>query len=295
MIDEERRLHEIAARAGRGERREGGPDTAITPTAAPGQGPVDPAMRALETYLEASLDRLLSGSEASPSGLLVLSAWHEAMPTLVHLDPVLEAVDSRVFAVLWLWAREQARSTVAFPSYDYLIKRTNLQARSTVARSLAILRITRWVTLCRRVRDRSGRYRGNIYALHDEPLGLGSSFYLDPGYMTLVRGVLTARHIGLMDRREAERCMTLGTRPLRRAMGAALGSKYEGVKREDLREGNAKAQKARERMGDVPPEILDGRRRARHAPERRPIVKPAAGTAGLMRSGGLLDLPGRSQ
>jgi integrating conjugative element protein (TIGR03761 family) len=112
---------------------------------------------------------------------------------------------------------------------------------------------------------------------------------------TLVRGVLTARHIGLMDRREAERCMTLGARALRRAMGAALGYKYEGVKREDLREGNAKAQKARERMDDVPPEILDGRRRARHAPERRPIVKPPAGMAGLMRSGGLLDLPGRSE
>jgi hypothetical protein len=151
-------------------------------------------MRALETYLEASLDRLLSGSEASPSGLLVLSAWHEAMPALVHLDPVLEAVDSRVFAVLWLWAREQGRSTVAFPSYDYLIKRTNVQARSTVARSLAILRITRWVTLCRRVRDRSGRYRGNIYALHDEPLGLGSSFYLDPGYMAFLQDATHHHH-----------------------------------------------------------------------------------------------------
>ena len=46
-----------------------------------------------------------------------------------------------------------------------------------------------------------------------------------------VRGVLTARHIGLMDRREAERCMTLGARALRRAMSAALGYKYEGVKR----------------------------------------------------------------
>ena len=62
---------------------------------------------------------------------------------------------------------------------------------------------------------------------------------------------------------------------------------------EDLREGNAKAQKARERMGEVPLEVLDGHRRARHAPERRPIVKPPAGTAGLMRSGGLLDLPSR--
>ncbi|MGH8656310.1 MAG: PFL_4669 family integrating conjugative element protein, partial [Gammaproteobacteria bacterium] len=43
----------------------------------------------------------------------------------------------------------------------------------------------------------------------------------------LVRGVLTARHIGLMDRREAERCIVLGGRALRRAMGTALSYKYE--------------------------------------------------------------------
>ncbi len=106
---------------------------------------------------------------------------------------------------------------------------------------------------------------------------------------TLVRGVLTARHIGLMDRREAERSMTLGARALRRAMSAALGYKYGGVKREDLHEGNAKAQKVRERMGDVPSEILNGRRRARHAPERRPIVQPPSGAAGFIRPGALLD------
>jgi len=40
-------------------------------------------------------------------GLLFLSSWQEAMPALVHLDPVLDPVDSRVFAVLWLWAKQE--------------------------------------------------------------------------------------------------------------------------------------------------------------------------------------------
>ncbi|MGH8656677.1 MAG: PFL_4669 family integrating conjugative element protein [Gammaproteobacteria bacterium] len=96
----------------------------------------------------------------------------------------------------------------------------------------------------------------------------------------LVRGVLTARHIGLMDRREAERCIVLGGRALRRAMGAALGYKYEGVKRHDVYEGNAKAQQAEARMGVLPPDVLDGTRRARHAPERR---KPTATKFGGFR------------
>lgn len=105
---------------------------------------------------------------------------------------------------------------------------------------------------------------------------------------TLVRAVLTARHIGLMDRREAERCLALGTRALRRAMGTALGYKYEGVKRQDIREGNAQAQKARERMGEVPPEVLDGSRRARYAPEKR-FIKQLSGGSVVMRPGGLVD------
>ncbi|MGH8568654.1 MAG: STY4528 family pathogenicity island replication protein, partial [Gammaproteobacteria bacterium] len=86
---------------------------------------------------------------------------------LVHLDPVLDPVDSRVFAVLWLWAKHEGRGATAFPSYPTLLARCNVQSRATLARSLAILRITRWVTLCRRVRDQNGRNRGNIYALHE--------------------------------------------------------------------------------------------------------------------------------
>ena len=105
---------------------------------------------------------------------------------------------------------------------------------------------------------------------------------------TLVRAVLTARHIGLMDRREAERCLVLGTRALRRAMGTALGYKYEGVKRQDIREGNVKMQRARERMGEVPAEVLDGSRRARYAPEKRSIKQLSGGSV-FMRPGGLVE------
>ena len=105
---------------------------------------------------------------------------------------------------------------------------------------------------------------------------------------TLVRTILTARHVGLMDRRGGERCILLGARALRRAMGTALGYKYEGVKRQDIRENNAKAEKARERMGEVPAEVVDGSRRARYAPEKRSI-KQLSGAAVLMRPGGLVE------
>ena len=148
----------------------------------------------LERYIEASVKRLLSGQYSSQNGLILLGSWQEAMPALVHLDPVLEPVDSRVFAVLWIWARQEGRSGTAFPTYDTLLQRCNIQSRRTVARSLAILRITRWVTLCRRVRDPAGRHRGNIYGLHDEPLVLPSTLHLDPGYMDFLDTAKTHNH-----------------------------------------------------------------------------------------------------
>ncbi|MGH8653636.1 MAG: STY4528 family pathogenicity island replication protein [Gammaproteobacteria bacterium] len=155
---------------------------------------IDPTTRALEAYIEASVEQILRGSASPPQhGLLFLSTWHEAMPALVHLDPVLEPVDSRVFAVLWIWAKQQGRGTTAFPTYDYLRQRCNIQSRATLARSLAILRLTRWITLCRRVRDK-GRNRGNIYALHDEPLPLAATLYLDPGYMDFLKNATCHHH-----------------------------------------------------------------------------------------------------
>ena len=168
----------------------------------PGPSGPDPALRAadprtlaLEAYIEASMEQLLRGDpRAQAHGLIFLSSWHEAMPALVHQDPVLDPVDSRVFAVLWIWAKQQGRGALAFPSYDHLLRRCNVHSRSTLARSLAILRITRWVTLCRRVRDRSGRNRGNIYALHDEPLALASTLYLDPDYMPFLEIKARDRH-----------------------------------------------------------------------------------------------------
>lgn len=155
----------------------------------------DPTTRALETFIEASVEQILDKRDSpTANSLLFLSAWHEAMPALVHLDPILDPVDSRVFAVLWLWARQQGRGSTAFPSYDYLLQRCNIHSRSTLARSLAILRITRWVTLCRRVRDANGRYRGNIYALHEEPLALASTLYLDPSYMEFLHQATRHAH-----------------------------------------------------------------------------------------------------
>ena len=162
---------------------------------------IDPKTRAIEAYIDASVEAVLQGGAgSSQDGLLFLSSWHEAMPAMVFLDPVLSPADKVVFAVLWIWGRQHGRSSMAFPSYEYLMERCGIQSRSTLSRCLAILRITRWVTLCRKVRDAQGRNRGNIYALHEEPLALGGTAHLDPDYMEFLTGAARDHHHGRVRR-----------------------------------------------------------------------------------------------
>ena len=50
-----------------------------------------------------------------------------------------------------------------------------------------MLRLTRWLSLCHKARDRvSGRILGNIYALHDEPLSVLDAVRFDASYLHLL-------------------------------------------------------------------------------------------------------------
>ena len=104
---------------------------------------------------------------------------------MVIQDPVLEPVDKLVWMVIMLHARETG-GRAAFPSYDTIASKTNVSSTSTVSRAIAILRLTRWLSLCARVRQTSGRFTSNVYSLHDEPLPLADALYLDESYMVFV-------------------------------------------------------------------------------------------------------------
>lgn len=93
--------------------------------------------------------------------------------------------------------------------------------------------------------------------------------YLVGDYDELVRGVLTARHVGLLDRDTAERMLSRGGRLLRRAFLLPVLWKHCALDRDDVRQQNTRAQAAAAAMGDLPQEVLDGTRRARHAPQIR--------------------------
>lgn len=153
-----------------------------------------PETHALDALIQATIERAQQDSGRTHTDtMLFMGNRHQAFPTLVVQDPVLEPVDKLVWMVIMLQAQETGGST-AFPSYEYLAKKTNVSSTSTISRAIAILRATRWLTLCARLREASGRFRGNVYALHDEPLPLVDALHLDPDYMMFLQQSLGHHH-----------------------------------------------------------------------------------------------------
>lgn len=115
---------------------------------------LQPETVALDALIKATVAKVRAQSDPSlPDAMLFMGNWHQAVPAMVIQDPVLEPVDKLVWMVIMLHARETGGRT-AFPDYDTIAAKTNVSSTSTVSRAIAILRLTRWLTLCARVRQK---------------------------------------------------------------------------------------------------------------------------------------------
>ena len=155
---------------------------------------IRPETYALDALIRETIARgRPGGSTPAADALLFLGNWHHAFPALVVEDPVLEPVDKLVWMVVYRSAHGTGSKAV-FPSYADIARRANVSSSSTVSRAIAILRATRWLSLCARSRDANGRFAGNVYALHDEPLPLADALHLDPGYMAFLQDSANHHH-----------------------------------------------------------------------------------------------------
>ncbi|MGQ0700578.1 MAG: PFL_4669 family integrating conjugative element protein [Panacagrimonas sp.] len=91
--------------------------------------------------------------------------------------------------------------------------------------------------------------------------------YLLAKFDDLVRAVLTAKHVAMVDRSNSERLIADGGRQVRRAYNAALGYRFLGITRDDARLMTARIKEAEAQMGALPQEILDSKLRAPFAPD----------------------------
>lgn len=157
-------------------------------------GVIRPETLALDKLIKATIARVEASRDAGAADtVLFLGNRHQSFPTAVICDPVLEPVDKLVWMVIMLSVRETG-ANAAFPSYETISRLANVSSRSTIARAIAILRASRWLTLCGRMRKASGRFRGNVYALHDEPLPLADVIHLDGDYMAFLNKAVSHGH-----------------------------------------------------------------------------------------------------
>ena len=156
--------------------------------------PVRSQTLALDALIEKTVAQVAASAQLEPADrMLFLGNRHHAFPAAVINDPVLEPVDKLVWMVIMLQVHETGGNT-AFPGYGAIGRMANIASRATIARAIAILRATRWLTLCRRVRTRSGRFCGNLYAVHDEPLPLVDTRHLDTDYWDFLQKAAEHAH-----------------------------------------------------------------------------------------------------
>ncbi|MEQ8231203.1 MAG: STY4528 family pathogenicity island replication protein [Gammaproteobacteria bacterium] len=155
---------------------------------------IRPETYALDTLIRETLARVSAeGATSLSDSLLFLGNRHHAFPVLVIQDPVLEPVDKLVWMVICQSARGTGVNAI-FPTYEAIARMANVSSTATVSRAIAILRLTRWLSLCARRRDDGGRFQGNVYSLHDEPLPLADALHLDPAYMRFLDEVTRHHH-----------------------------------------------------------------------------------------------------
>ncbi|EAA8668616.1 STY4528 family pathogenicity island replication protein [Salmonella enterica] len=151
--------------------------------------PADDIIDYTLSKMQARLYGTASQSGQERNGLLFTGNIHDAYPRALILDMRLSPLDK----MCWIMIRQYALQNdgAIFPSYDELQKLlsspgSGLASRDTVSRALTMLRLTGWLSLCKRVRDTGGRVRGNIYAQHDEPLSAKDAEVFDPGWLEML-------------------------------------------------------------------------------------------------------------
>ncbi len=127
------------------------------------------------------------------AGVMHLGNEHIALPSFLLADPVLEMVDKGIYSTIRLLTPKNINnSNFAYPTYDKICKVANVGSHATVARALAILRITRWLT-SKQVTSSAGIV-ANVYITHDQPLDIIDMETIDDGYMEYVTECLSHNH-----------------------------------------------------------------------------------------------------
>jgi hypothetical protein len=144
-------------------------------------------IKILSGRIETEVNRLSNDTlndRNQTDSLLYIGNWQDAIPRSIWVDVSLNAMDVRSWGII----RTQAvNGSAVILSINHLLKDTLGYSNATVSRVIYVLRLTRWISLCSKLRTDSGKFRGNIYAIHDNPVLLDDAIYLDSHYIEFVK------------------------------------------------------------------------------------------------------------
>lgn len=153
--------------------------------------------------VEMVAQQMLNGQAADDTQdhVFFTGVWSDAYPAILVRDPILP--DSAKIQLLYLMqaGRTNPYGANPLPSVGKTARDLG-KSPTTVVRDRAIIRMARWATQCRRVRDAQGRMRGLVWSLHSEPASLAETTSLDSEYMGLLEQA-AAGHFDRIARRVA--------------------------------------------------------------------------------------------
>lgn len=120
------------------------------------------------------------GDEDDGMAVLFTGNHHDSFPRYLVLNRELNATDKVTWQIIRLTITDPTRPG-STPKRNELAAMVGCSA-PTLTASRNMLRISRWMTLCKTVR-KQGRFVGDIYLLNDEPLSLISTLDFDPTYV----------------------------------------------------------------------------------------------------------------
>lgn len=124
------------------------------------------------------------------SGLLYSGNIHETVPKRLLLDNRLTPLERNCWQVFRLLLDKEGFAVPRYQDlqpYLSMVPYGEMASKETVARVIAILRLTRWLSLVSKGRDAStGQIKGSLYILHDEPISPVEAVEIDRNYIEFV-------------------------------------------------------------------------------------------------------------
>ena len=133
------------------------------------------------------------GGQASSSGaagFVYSGLKQEIVPQRLLLDSRLTPLERNGWLVFKMLLDKQGYSVPRYQDLQPYLAQTpygEQASRETISRVIAILRMTRWISLLAQGRDSgTGRIVGNMYILHEDPVTAQEAEMIDTGYAELV-------------------------------------------------------------------------------------------------------------